>query len=90
MPPSLMRPVAPVVGSGRLNVAPENVCPGAKVTMPLAAKDNPVSVKGALPPAPKNKSSFAEGLVVLLFSGSARKPKASVFEVLVVLLKDDA
>ena len=57
---------------------------------PLAAKESPVSVNGALPPAPKNRSNFADGFVVLLFSGSARKPKASVFEVPVLLLNDDA
>src|ERR1700722_3725313 len=94
-PPMVMTPEVALVVFGRINSFRlaefvGKVWPGAKVMMPLAAKERPVSRNGALPPAPKNRSNLAEGLVVLLFKGSARKPKASVFEVPVLLLNDDA
>ncbi len=49
---------------------PGKVCPGAKVMRPLLLIESPVSL-GLATPVPNNKFNVAEGVFVLLPTGSA-------------------
>ena len=68
---------------------PGKVCPGAKVSRPLLAMENPVGA-GALPFDPNSRLRTPEGLDVLFPNGRTchRKSWETAFEVL--LLNDDA
>jgi len=51
-------------------LTPAKLCPGAKVMIPFAATDKPVSA-GLPPLPPNNKFSVPDGAAVLLLAGSA-------------------
>ena len=65
------------------------VWPGAKVTSPLLAMENPVSA-GAFPLDPKSRFNEPEGLDELFPVGSACQRKSCVIGVALLLLNEEA
>lgn len=86
-PPVRPAPVLTLV-TVPLPLLPGKVCPGAKVTRPLLAIENPVSA-GVVPFEPKSKFNEPDGFAELFAVGSATQRKSSVTAEELVLLKDE-
>lgn len=66
-----------------------HVCPLAKVIWPLLEMESPVSA-GAAPPVPNSRFRLAEGLALLLLTGSVCQRKSWFTALFVPLLKAEA